>query len=364
MPIGTFTKRLTKGSGLTFAEGDGNLDLVANFVNALETRMDVSLNADGTVKDQRLPFASTLVGTDAYAVNIGGTYAAIGDLLGRIILVKIDVANTGPATLAVNSFTATAIKKFGVQDLASGDLKPGIAAFVYDTTNAVFNLLNPGTNSKENYSATTNSTNDYTATISSLSSSSFEVPAAYYAGFKVQVKINTTNTGAARLKIASTTPAIDLGFADIRKNGATALAGGELQANQIYTLIHDGTNWQLQGTGFAITTLPGFYSALSPSGDCTTLIHTWPHGLGAIPSLVRVVIKNLTTDQSYAVDDEIEVSGMRIDGTGLVLACMSADATNIKLHFSSGAMAVTTKGTSNYNGIDETKWKPKAYAWL
>ncbi len=239
--------RSEKGSALTHAEMDQNWTDIESFAAATDAQIAVSINPDGTLKDKGVEYAATLVGTDAYAITVAGTYSGLTDLAGRVLLVKIDVANTGPATLAVNGFSATAIYRPGGLALKSGDIKPGIAELtLYPGGSPYFVLLNPGTLAGSgSYSVTTNSTNDYTVTVNDLGAADFEVPAAYYAGYAVRVKINAVNTGAARIKISSTTPAIDLGFADIKKDSGTALTGGELQANQIYTLVHDGTNFQI-----------------------------------------------------------------------------------------------------------------------
>lgn len=240
-------KRAEKGSALTHSEMDQNWTDIEDYAAATDAQIGVSINADGTLKDKGVEYAATLVGTDSYAVTIAGTYAAITDLAGRILLVKIDVSNTGPATLNPNALGATAIYRPGGLPLRSGDIKPGIAEVtLYPGGSPYFVLLNPGTESLSgSYGVTTNSTNDYTVTVTDLGIADFEVPAAYYAGYSVKVKINAANTGASRIKIAATTPSIDLGFADIKKDSGTALTGGEFQVGQVYTLIYDGTNFQI-----------------------------------------------------------------------------------------------------------------------
>ena len=371
MPIDTLIKRSTKGSRLTPQEMDGNWDKITNFTDGLETRIGVSLNPDGTIADQKVVSASTATGTDAYAVVVSGTFANITALAGRFIAVQIDVPNTGPATLTVNAFAATAIKKQGTLDLASGDLKPGVAVFVYDPVNAVFTLINPGANSKVNYGATTNSTNDYTLTVASLSSSSFEVPAALYAGFRVFVNFNATNTGASRLKVVATSPAIDLGFVDIRKNAVTVLTGGELLANTIYELVFDGTYFQMQGISANLGLLPGFYSATS-ANDLATNVHTFTHGLGATPKMVRVVIVCLASgvDGAYLINDEVDLWALcdtNADAEPAASVTCAPVAGTIVVSFEgsgAGNQRITTKAGGAKVVATQTNWKPKVYAWI
>lgn len=246
MPIEPLTTRSGKGSALTHPEADANWETLEDFCNALEDRMDVSLNSDGSIKTEKVPYAATTVGSDAYAVTVGGTVAAVTDLTGRVILVKIDVANTGAATLNVNGLGATSILRSGGLALRSGDLKAGIAALaLYPSGSPYFVLLNPGTGTLDNYSTTTNSGNSYIVTVADLNASAFEVPAAYYAGYTLKVKFNALNTGSAQIKVVSTTPSIDLGYVTIY-NGSSTLAGSELKTDRIYTLVHDGTYFQIQ----------------------------------------------------------------------------------------------------------------------
>lgn len=76
-------------------------------------------------------------------------------------------------------------------------------------------------------------------------------PASYYAGMVVVFKANTANTGAATLNVNS------LGAKTIKKNQNEDLADSDIKANQIVTVVYDGTNFQL------VSTLP---SGVNPSG--------------------------------------------------------------------------------------------------
>ncbi len=64
--------------------------------------------------------------------------------------------------------------------------------------------------------------------------------AAYPTGFLMKVKITNANTGAATINVNS------IGAKDIKKNGTTALAAGDIQGSgHIALLFYDGTNFQL-----------------------------------------------------------------------------------------------------------------------
>lgn len=78
-------------------------------------------------------YAASAAGSDSYAITVSpvpNDYDA-----GDTYFFKADVANTGPATLNVNSLGAKTIKKFGTQDLETGDIIAGqIVGVKYDGT--------------------------------------------------------------------------------------------------------------------------------------------------------------------------------------------------------------------------------------
>lgn len=308
-------KRSEKGSALTHNEVDQNWTDIEEAHNGLETRVDVTLNADGSLKTNPVEYAATLVGTDSYAVTLAGTYATLADLAGKVLLVKIDVANTGPATLNPNGLGATAIYRPGGVALRSGDLKQGVAQLtLYVGGSTYFVLLNQGANSMENYSATSNSGNDYTITVSDLDSSSFEVPAAYYAGYTVRAKINAACTGASRLKIVATDPSIDLGFADIKKNGNSAIESGDFAVDRIYEFVHDGTSFQLVSpihTQQQLIATEYSASSIDIPTSAGNLASALTHNLGGEPSSVTWRLVNIGNasgiSHGYAVGDRVDL---------------------------------------------------------
>jgi hypothetical protein len=84
---------------------------------------------------------------------------------------------------------------------------------------------------------------------------------AYSTGFTIFVKFTNANTGAATLNVNS------LGAKAIKKSGTTALAAGDIAADQILALQYDGTNFQVVGGGGGAT----ITDALSFKGviDCS-----------------------------------------------------------------------------------------------
>lgn len=82
------------------------------------------------------------------------------------------------------------------------------------------------------YVATSGSADTYVASISPAIT-------AYTAGQRFLVKINATNTGAATINFNA------VGAATLVKDGAVAMAADELVADRLYTIIYDGTNFQV-----------------------------------------------------------------------------------------------------------------------
>lgn len=73
--------------------------------------------------------------TDAYAISISPAPTAYNNILGVPIVFKANTANTGPATLNINSLGAIAIKKNNDVDLVDNDIEIGqMVTVVYDGT--------------------------------------------------------------------------------------------------------------------------------------------------------------------------------------------------------------------------------------
>ena len=71
-------------------------------------------------------------------------------------------------------------------------------------------------------------------------------PTAYTAGMMITFKANTVNTGACTLNVNS------LGAKSIVKNADEELSDSDIKADEVVTVIYDGTNFQLQ-TGIPTT---------------------------------------------------------------------------------------------------------------
>ncbi len=85
----------------------------------------------GNVQNSTFNFGSSVTGTDAYAITLSPAPTAYAT--GQMFSFKVDVANTGGATLNVNALGATAILKSTAVALETGDIKAGqTVTVIYD----------------------------------------------------------------------------------------------------------------------------------------------------------------------------------------------------------------------------------------
>jgi len=84
------------------------------------------------------------------------------------------------------------------------------------------------------------------------------------------------------------------------------------------------------------------------------------HGFGVKPKLVMVSLKNITTEQSYSVDDEIELTSYASTGSGVTVV---VDTTNVTVVFHSGGLSVVNKSAFTIVGLTAANWKFIVRAW-
>lgn len=107
-------------------------DLVSSTMNILDQTTGEIDHAE--LKDAF--YAADAGSNDTYAITLSPAPASYTAITGLPINFKANTANTGAATLNVNSLGAKTIKKFNDQDLATGDIEASqIVTVVYDGTN-------------------------------------------------------------------------------------------------------------------------------------------------------------------------------------------------------------------------------------
>lgn len=108
--------------------------------------------------------------------------------------------------------------------------------------------------------------------------------AAYAAGQTFTFKAGTANIGAATLNVSA------LGAKSIKKNVSVDLVTGDILANQIVTVVYDGTNMQfVSGIANAINSIPALACTSDVSvGPASSITQTITHGLGRLPVAIRL----------------------------------------------------------------------------
>jgi len=151
-----------------------------------------------------------------------------------------NATNTGGSTLNVNSLGAKTIKKEiegSLIDIFYGDIAINRSYIViYDGT--YFVLLNPSRRD-EYYQASSNNNDSYAISLSNEMIYNFGV----YSGLTVRMKADVSNSGSATLSVNSGTAKT---IKKVTRSGVVDLTDGDIQAGGLYTLIYDGTYFQLQ----------------------------------------------------------------------------------------------------------------------
>lgn len=116
---------------------------VANGASSIVTANIADRRVQLQLKDEFTSYyyAADAGGDDTYVGTIEGI-SSYAQILGKMIVLKVATANTGPATLNINGLGAVAIKNGGTTDIATGDILANKTYILsHDGTN--FQLMNP-----------------------------------------------------------------------------------------------------------------------------------------------------------------------------------------------------------------------------
>lgn len=221
-------------------------------------------------------------------------------------------ATTSP-TLNINSLGAKSIKKDGALAVAAGDLPSGsVIEVVYDGTN--FQLSRPSEiNGGIQYLATVG------GTVDAITATALFSPGAYAAGQTFRFIAAGANT--------STTPTLNissLGAKTLVRNGALALAPGDIQSGAIITVTYDGTNFQVTG---GISSLRQSASVATTSG--TSIDFT------SIPAWVKRIT--------------VLLNGVSLSGTTNLRVQLGVGGVPESATYSSGEGRIVSPSTAAYN---------------
>lgn len=179
-------------------------------------------------------YGASSAGSDAYAITvtpIPNDYDA-----GDTYTFKADVANTGAATLNVNSLGAKTIKKFGSLDLETGDISAGQMVTVrYDGTNFQLNSeARPSPFFYQELPISTGAYNSSNPTASSIvSNPDGSILLTWY---------NTTLTRYERDSLVGTYKQTHRVTTTLAQNSQSANSGLAILGNYIYLFADGGTN--------------------------------------------------------------------------------------------------------------------------
>lgn len=122
---------VSDGSGLLTAATTTATEIgyVNGVTSAIQTQFTNKISQSGAQI-----YGADAGATDAYAITLSPAPLAYAE--GMAVYVKFNTANTGSASLNVNSLGAVVIKKNNDQDLVDGDITEGlVSALIYDGTN-------------------------------------------------------------------------------------------------------------------------------------------------------------------------------------------------------------------------------------
>lgn len=161
--------------------------------------------------------------------------------------------------------------------------------------------------------------------------------AAYVAGQSFDIKANFTNSGAATINVDT------LGAKDLRKNGTTALASGDIVSGRIYRISYDGTVFQvlgeLSGTYQPLDATLTAFAALTTADD-RMLDFTGVDTMAVVT--YASVLTNLGISPAWTTSTPTITAG---SGTITTVSCTLRKLTIGKTVYFQAAITVTTNGT-------------------
>ena len=219
---------ITQTSGLVRNHSGGTKVVVTDNVGFWDTF--VNKNNDATMVGYLsgpTPTAVDHYATKAYADGLA-LASAVASGTATVGYVKLSSASATPTAPVVVETADARVPTQGENDALVGnntDIAVGTGNKMVTQTGLQHNA--------EKYAADAGANDTYAITLS-------PIPTSYTVGMVVYFKANTANTGTATLNVNG------LGAKTIVTGVSTTLATGDIVANQLCTLIYDGTNFVLQ----------------------------------------------------------------------------------------------------------------------
>lgn len=181
-------------------------------------------------------------------------------------------------------------------------------------------------------------------------------PADHTAGLLFWIKIANNNTGAVTFNPNT------IGAKTVKKNaGADDLVADDFVAGGVYPIQYDGINYQVLGSISTGLSAPDFTSSEQTVTDNTQL--DVAHGLGAIPTLVHVILRCKTATSGFNVGDEVVayiVGGVADDRGQLIFV----DSTNVSIVSGSGGVLVVTPSSKAVQSLNNLTGGVGYWRWI
>lgn len=361
------------GLGAVALKKFGTVDLAKNDVRAGQI---VGMRYDGASwqmfshrGNANVYYVTGGAGTDTYTGSANPVFTATAHLAGALIRYVVPNTNTGAATLNLNTTGAVGIKKYKDQALVAGDLKSGqVADLVYD--GSTYQLQSPVGNPVI-VAAISGAAKNLVLKAAAASGVDDDLSIAadgvvmgdgngnFVAPTSVALTLNPTGSGANGFDSgAPTTTTWYYVWAIYNPTtGATAALGSASSTAPTmpsgYTYKGLLGEWYFETTTnprgtvrygdrkvFAFTSSGGL-----PALDVYvtgTAANVFAHRLGQVPRLVGVRLVCNSTDLNYAVNDEVDISGVIASASSSPFFHIYMDTTNVKVAATSALTAANT----------------------
>lgn len=317
------------------------------------------------------PLASVTAGGTADALT--ATFAPAVSLFdGLEVRVRAANANaTTTPTFSPNGLTARTITKWGGGALIAGDIAGAGHELTlrYNLANTRWELLDPTTATGGTFTKTVNmssaATNEAFATIASASTVNIGAAAANY----LQVTGTTTITAFDTVQAGTQRVLEFAGILTLTHNSTSLIlptsANITTAAGDVMFIRSEGAgNWRcasyMRANGRPLAQSPtgtltaGTVLTMNPFTINTT--STGTHGLGAAPNIAYGYLECLSTDQGYAVGDQISLTegAQSASSQGITF---SVNATNVTISTGAAPPNVTPAAGGAPGALTAAKWK-------
>lgn len=296
-------------------------DITASKMNNLESEIEFLSNRHATTANTGNAYTLTITNSK-YNYDVGHT-----------VVFTANATNTGGATLNVNGKGAKTFKKEiegSLIDLFYGDIASGrIYEAIYDGT---YFILKRPSRRDEFYQASSVGNDAYAVSLSNEMIYNFSV----YNGLTVRMKADVSNIGAATLSVNG---AAAKTIKKVTNDGVEDLQDNNIIAGGLYTLIFDGTYFQLQNPTQYMPKIGSF------TGDATNNRFI---NVGFTPKMVTLWTTNASNQKIMTFTIHSSIYGVQAINAGSHIYEMTNSAWGAEI--TTNGFVISTGGNLNING--------------